>query len=94
MPSSRVVEQRAKYKWMNLDRRHRDRHHLDLLHPSLHPGRLPFNEDFDWKFVNYAPILTGGSLIVLAIWWQASAKKWFTGPKVTIDQAVVDAFSD
>ena len=25
---------------------------------------------------------------MLAIWWQVSAKKWFTGPKHTIDQAV------
>ena len=40
---------------------------------------------FDWKFVNYAPILTIGALIVLWIGWHVSAKKWFTGPKVTID---------
>jgi hypothetical protein len=45
----------------------------------------PFNENFDWKFVNYAPILTVGSLILLWIGWHASAKKWFTGPKTTID---------
>ena len=43
------------------------------------------NEAFDWKFVNYAPILTGGTLILLWIGWHASAKKWFTGPKTTID---------
>lgn len=40
---------------------------------------------FDWKFVNYAPILTGGALIALWIGWHLSAKKWFTGPKTTID---------
>ena len=40
---------------------------------------------FDWKFVNYAPILTGGALIALWIGWHVSAKKWFTGPKTTID---------
>ena len=40
---------------------------------------------FDWKFVNYAPILTIGALIVLWIGWHVSAKKWFTGPKMTID---------
>ena len=40
---------------------------------------------FDWKFVNYAPILTIGALVVLWIAWHATAKKWFTGPKVTID---------
>ena len=49
------------------------------------PAANPFNEDFSWKFVNYAPILTGGALIALWIGWHLSAKKWFTGPKMTID---------
>ena len=35
-----------------------------------------------------------GALLVLAIWWNVSAKNWFTGPKHTIDQAVVDAFDE
>ena len=84
----------AKYKWMNLIAV------IEIAIISIYfilpfvPAGVPFSQDFDWKFVNYAPILTIGSLIVLAIWWQASAKKWFKGPKVTIDQAVVDAFSD
>lgn len=49
------------------------------------PAANPFNEGFDWKFVNYAPILTGGTLLALWIGWHVSAKKWFTGPKTTID---------
>ena len=49
------------------------------------PMGWPGNPDFSWKFVNYAPILTVGSLIVLWIGWHLSAKKWFTGPKMTID---------
>ncbi len=44
--------------------------------------------------MNYAPVLTIGTLIVLTIWWNASAKHWFTGPKHTIDQAVVEAFDE
>jgi len=40
---------------------------------------------FDWKFVNYTPIVTGGALLALWIGWHLSAKKWFTGPKTTID---------
>ncbi|MBU6244216.1 MAG: amino acid permease [Actinomycetales bacterium] len=40
---------------------------------------------FDWKFVNYAPIVLGALLIALWIGWHLSAKKWFTGPKTTID---------
>ena len=49
------------------------------------PAANPFNENFEWKFVNYAPILTGGTLLALWIGWHLSAKKWFTGPKTTID---------
>jgi amino acid transporter len=44
------------------------------------------NEDFSWKFVNYAPILTGAALLVLWVAWHVTAKKWFTGPRSTIDQ--------
>ena len=40
---------------------------------------------FDWKFVNYAPLVLGALLIALWIGWHASAKRWFTGPKHTID---------
>jgi hypothetical protein len=39
----------------------------------------------DWKFVNYTPIVTGGALLLLWIGWHLSAKKWFTGPKRTVD---------
>ncbi len=49
------------------------------------PGAQPWNEAFEWKYVNYAPILTGGTLLALWIGWHLSAKKWFTGPKTTID---------
>jgi hypothetical protein len=58
------------------------------------PGANPFNDAFEWKFANYAPIVTLGALLILVIWWEVSAKKWFTGPKHTIDEAVVQAFSD
>lgn len=49
------------------------------------PVGIPGHKDFTWTAVNYAPIITGGALIMLWIWWEASAKKWFTGPKRTID---------
>ena len=41
--------------------------------------------DFSWKFVNYAPIITGGALLALWIGWHLSAKHWYTGPKHTVD---------
>ena len=58
------------------------------------PGAVPWHSGFAWKFVNYAPVVTIGALILLSIWWQVSAKHWFTGPKHTIDEAVVEAFDE
>ncbi len=84
----------AKYKWMNLVAV------VEIVIISiyfilpLYPSGWIGNEDFAWKFVNYAPILTFGTLAVVTIWWFASARKWFTGPKHTIDQAVIDAFAE
>ena len=49
------------------------------------PAANPFNDAFEWKYVNYAPILMGAALLALWIGWHLSAKKWFTGPKTTID---------
>jgi amino acid transporter len=62
-----------------------------LMLPST-PAANPFRSEFEWKFVNYAPIVTIGALILLTIWWQVSAKNWFKGPKHTIDEAVLEAF--
>ena len=77
------------------DRRRGDRDHLDLLHPAVHPGGRARQQGLRLvEFVNYAPVLTIGTLIVLAIWWKVSAKNWFTGPKHTIDEDVVKAFDD
>jgi amino acid transporter len=48
----------------------------------------PWYKGFGWanlKFVNYTPIVVGGMLLLLWIGWHLSAKKWFTGPKMTID---------
>ncbi|CAB4730595.1 MAG: amino acid permease [Actinobacteria bacterium] len=84
----------SKYKWMNLVAVAEIAIICVYFVLPFVPGGVPFTDDFDWKFVNYAPVLTIGALIILAVWWQASAKKWFTGPQVTIDKAVVEAFDD
>jgi amino acid transporter len=83
-----------KYRWMNPIAV------LEIIIISIYfilpitPAAVPGNKDFSWKFVNYAPLLTGGILILLTIWWFVSARKWFTGPKHTIDTAVTEAFKD
>ena len=82
----------AKYKWMNLVAV------AEIVIISiyfilpLYPSGWIGNENFSWKFVNYAPILTFGTILAVTIWWFASARHWFTGPKHTIDEAVVEAF--
>jgi amino acid transporter len=43
-------------------------------------GGVPWVDDFEWKFVNYTPILVGTVLILLYIYWHVSVKNWFTGP--------------
>ena len=84
----------SKYKWMNpIAVAEIVIVSLYLMMPTT-PAANPFRDEFEWKFVNYAPIVTLGALLLLVIWWNVSAKKWFTGPKHTIDQAVVEAFED
>ncbi|MGN6608044.1 MAG: amino acid permease [Jatrophihabitans sp.] len=58
---------------------------------ALLPGSTlgaPWYKGFGWdslKYVNYTPIVVLGALVALWIGWHLSAKKWFTGPKTTID---------
>jgi hypothetical protein len=53
--------------------------------PTLHSG-VPWNDDFTWKSVNYAPLVTGAVILAVAIWWFVSARHTFTGPKHTISE--------
>ncbi|MEV7398494.1 amino acid permease [Aeromicrobium sp. NPDC092404] len=84
----------SKYKWMNLIAVAEIAIICVYFILPFTPRAAPWNEDFSWKFVNYAPLLTGGVLLALTIWWFASARSWFTGPKHTIDTAVTEAFKD
>jgi amino acid transporter len=84
----------SKYKWMNpIAVAEIVIVSLYLMMPFV-PGAVPFSDDFSWKFVNYAPIVTLGAVLLLVVWWNVSAKKWFTGPKQTIDKTVVAAFDE
>ncbi|HNM12542.1 MAG TPA: amino acid permease [Mycobacterium sp.] len=48
-------------------------------------GGAPWDPSFEWKFVNYTPLLVGATLILLYIYWHVSVKKWFTGPIRQVD---------
>ena len=75
----------SKYKWMNLIAV------AEIAIISVYfvlpfaPAGVPGNADFTWTAVNYAPILTIGTLLILWLWWNASVKNWYKGPKRNID---------
>jgi amino acid transporter len=84
----------SKYKWMNLIAV------AEILIVSLFlmmpttPAANPFRDEFELKFLNYAPVVTLGALLLLTIWWNVSAKNWFTGPINNIDPAVAELLDD
>ncbi len=47
---------------------------------------MPWGDTFEWKYVNYTPLLVGGVLILLYIYWHLSVKNWFTGPIKQVDE--------
>jgi amino acid transporter len=49
-------------------------------------GGMPWDPSFEWKFVNYTPLVVGGVLVLLWLYWHASVKQWFTGPLRQIDE--------
>jgi amino acid transporter len=51
------------------------------------PAGVPWDKNFDWNAVNYAPLVTGAVLIAVALWWFLSARNKFTGPRRTVDFA-------
>ncbi|WP_039801750.1 amino acid permease [Nocardia araoensis] len=50
----------------------------------------PWHSEFTWNTVNYAPITLVGVVGAIGIWWLASARTWFTGPKRTVDEPPAD----
>ena len=52
--------------------------------PTSNLGAPWFN-GFGWKYVNYTVLVVPAAMLLLWIYWHASVKKWFTGPKHTIE---------
>lgn len=44
--------------------------------------------------MNYAVVILGAIIIFAGVWFVVDARKWFTGPKVTIDTEVFNVISD
>jgi amino acid transporter len=73
-----------KYKWMNLFATiWVALITIDFCLPVA-PAGVPFNKDFDWASVNYAPLVTGAVILAVGLWWLISARHSFTGPRQTI----------
>jgi len=49
------------------------------------PAAVPWNDEFSFKSLNYAPVTVLLVLIVVGIWWAVSAKHYFTGSVRTVD---------
>jgi amino acid transporter len=44
------------------------------------PAGVPWRDEFDWKYVNYAPLTVLAALAVVQLWWVLGARKRFKGP--------------
>src|SRR4051812_18038057 len=49
------------------------------------PSAVFFSDKFDWKAVNYAPLMVGALFIAVGVWWLVSAKNTFRGPVRTLE---------
>jgi hypothetical protein len=50
------------------------------------PEGVFFKHGFNWSAVNYAPIVTIGTMLAVTIWYLVSARRTFTGPIRTIEE--------
>jgi amino acid transporter len=75
----------AKYKWVNPIAVGWVGLNVIIFCLPFSPAAVYFSKNFDWKAVNYAPLATGGLILLVGIWWLVSAKRTFTGPRRTID---------
>jgi amino acid transporter len=44
------------------------------------PAAVPWRDEFDWRYVNYAPVTVGGLLLIVGVWWAVRARHTFKGP--------------
>ena len=68
-----------KYKWMNIFATFWVGLITIIFCLPFTPAAVPWNDEFDLIAVNYAPVMVVLVLLIVGIWWQVSAKNWFTG---------------
>ncbi len=74
-----------KYKWMNLFSTIWVGIITVIFCLPFTPAAVPWDDAFDWKAVNYAPITVITVLLIVGIWWKVSAHKHFQGTVRQID---------
>ena len=74
-----------KYKWMNLFATIWVGFITIIFCLPFTPAAVPWNDEFEWESLNYAPITVG--LVILLAWiaWMVSARKHFTGQVREVD---------
>jgi amino acid transporter len=75
-----------KYKWMNLFAAVWVAIITVIFILPVSPAGVPGRDEFAWSSVNYAPLVTGGVMLAVGIWWVVSAHNTFTGPKRTVKE--------
>jgi amino acid transporter len=76
-----------KYRWMNLAATIWVGIITVIFCLPFTPAAVPWNDEFDWNAVNYAPLTVGGVLLAVGIWWLVSARHTFTGPVRNVEFA-------
>jgi amino acid transporter len=70
-----------KYKWMNPFAVLWTLYITVIFCLPFTPFAVPWNDDFDYQALNYAPVTVGVLLLLTTLGWHLGAKKWFTGQK-------------
>src|SRR5262245_6401588 len=81
------------YRWINLGAMVFVALVVYSLDIPIVPAGVPWNDAFDWTAVNYSPLVLLVGLAV-GIWWVVDAKKRYTGPVRTIDEAPMDSVGE
>ena len=63
-----------KYRWMNLAATIWVGIITVIFCLPFTPAGVPWNDDFTWSSVNYAPLTVGGLILAVGIWWLVSAR--------------------
>jgi len=77
-----------KYKWMNPAAVVWVAICVVIFILPFNPQGVPWRDEFDWKYVNYAPLTVGAVILGVGLWWLVSARHKFTGPvrNITTDE--------